>query len=536
MAKRLPKDCIVSISYCKGIPKRTILEDRGFDVEHRGNYFYHLDVEKKGKEFRFRDEITKTPFGSWERVVEETQKILGDDLETISHVLTAAGIGKCDQLYDKFDVVSIYNHKYDYDLKCSYFSVDENEEEGGIGEFGLAALPKDRLDKTIAVYRTVVTDWDEEFPNDDHEFNDRLECLILIAPKNGNLNSTQEDIDLYKEFAEQGNFVAQCLLGMEYRKGILSEEKDSQKSAQYWLLKAIENEYTKARYLFDEDPLTGYFYGCKPPEYSKNSLLRRVADLDVNDCLIEIKLVENLNKETIFQNELFKLNDQSVKLHIYKHDGKIGLIQNNAVQYFENETEFVSACLHVTGSHLKVVTLVHGLAFCGLIDYCTLFDYKVLIGALGIQELNIFHDYIYKYKNYYCYASASLDRVPSHVLSKGFAISRRVAPEWKPGQIKPEFDEAHDVIAVVVDEYGIDLFLEDWELIQKLEKEGNPNAIMEAAIIYRGFDDSSACVEKSSILAKRALDLGCNYAAEFLGFKSGRPNTAKNLNPDCVDT
>ena len=248
MAKRLPRNCIVTISYCKGIPKRTIIEDGWFDVENSSDNFLHFNVEKEGTKFRLRDKTVKTTFGSWKHVAKDAQEILGDDPETISQVLRAVGIGKYDQIHNECGVVDIYEH--------DSVPADMNDEDGDIGEFGLAAMPKDVLDKTIAVYRAVVVDWNEnDFLFDDDQYNDRLECMTFIFPEEAIVSSTQEDIDLYKEFAEQENPIAQCLLGMEYSEGLLSEEKDSQKSAQYWLDKAIKNGYEEARSLLDNIPL-----------------------------------------------------------------------------------------------------------------------------------------------------------------------------------------------------------------------------------------------------------------------------------------
>ncbi len=504
----LPKHCIVSISYLKGISKQNIIEDGWFDVDSAAGEPRLFFVEKKGKKFRFRDGTSETTFGSWEHVVEDAQKSLGEDPKIIRQVLTVAGVGDDDQIYDDFEVVQIE--------ECESISVDSPESDGGVGVYGLAGLPKRRLEKTIAVHRGIVTDWDEEeFPDDDHEYDDSLECISFIFPEDGDIDFTQEDTDIYKELAEQDNSVAQYLLGLEYKDGALSEEDDSQRLAQQWLHKAAENGSGEAERLLDEgdsdDSYDSAIDDLPDPEfasqYEENELLRQTADLDVNDCLVEIRLLDKLSKETLFMKEQFSLDDQSVTLRVYKHNGQIGLVRDNEVQFFDTESEFVAACLRETGEKLNVMTVVLGLAFCGFTDYWTAFDGKVIQGTLGTQELNLFEPY-----NYEC-----LSKFSAFALFNGFAICRRVAPDWKPGQTTAEFDEAHDSIAVITDQFnGTTLFKEDWEILQNLVQEGNPNAMLALAQVYYSGDIGEPKLEIAEDLALQAQENGCQSASRIL--------------------
>lgn len=62
-------------------------------------------MEKKGRRLRFRDDASETKFGTWEQVVEDAQKSLGEDLEILRQVLTVAGIGDKDDDFDDYEVV-----------------------------------------------------------------------------------------------------------------------------------------------------------------------------------------------------------------------------------------------------------------------------------------------------------------------------------------------------------------------------------------------------------------------------------------------
>ena len=205
--------------------------------------------------------------------------------------------------------------------------------------------------------------------------------------------------------------------------------------------------------------------------------------------------------------EQFSLNDQPVTFQVYKHDGQLGLVQNNEVQYFNTEAEFVAACLRETGDKLKVMTVVQGLAFCGLIDYWTAFDGKSIIGALGTKELNLFEDYGFN----------RLSRISSFSLYNGFAVSRQVAPKWEPDQSDPKFDQTHDLIAVVVDEYNATtLFKDEWETLQELAENSNPNAMLALAQIYYYGDLGESDLDKAEDFAQQALQHGCKRAQELL--------------------
>lgn len=517
MDDSLPKHCIIFIGYLKGISKRDIIEQEWFDLDSAAGEHVYFYVEKKGKKLRFRDcdGTSETKFGTWEHVVEDAQKILGEDLEIIRQVMTVAGVGEYDQVYDDFEVNTVEGESLKVDLP-------ERDGAGGIGGYGLAFAPKRRLEKSIAVCREVITDWDDkEFPDDDPLFDEDLTYLSFICPEEGDIDFSQEDIDIYKELAEKDNAVAQYLLGVEYKLGSLSHEKDNQLLAQQWLCKAAENGNSEADSLLNGDDSGDYddsdstegddndlSYPERAWQYQDDSLLLQTSDLDIDDCLVEIKLRENLNKEEeLLTQEQFSLDDQPVTFQVYKHDGQLGLVQDNEVQYFGTEAEFVAACLRMTGEKFRVMTVVQGLAFCGLIDYWTAFDGKAFTGALGTQELNIFEQY-----NYDC-----LSRFSAFALSNGFAISRRVAPEWQPGQTTPTFDEAHDLIAVIVEEGNANtLFKDDWKLLQNLVKEGNPHAMLASAQVYYYGDAGEPDVDQAEELAEQALGKGCQSATKFL--------------------
>lgn len=511
----LPKHCIIFIGYLKGISKRDIIEQEFFDVDNAAGEHVYFYVEKKGKKFRLRDKNSKTTFGSWEHVVEDAQKILGEDPDIIRQVMTVSGVGEYDQVYDDFEVNTVEGEFLKVDLP-------ERDGAGGIGGYGLAFAPKRRLEKTIAVFREVITDWDDnEFPDDDPLFDEDLTYLSFICPTEGDIDFSQEDIDIYKELAEKDNAVAQYLFGVEYKLGSLSDEKDSQLLAQHWLRKAAENGNSEADSLLngddsgdydDSDSNEGDDNDLSYPEcswqYQDDSLLLQTANLDIDDCLVEIKLRENLNKEEeLLTQEQFSLDDQPVTFQVYRHGRQQGLVQNNEVKYFDTEAEFVAACLSVTKDKLRVITVVQGLAFCGLIDYWTAFDGKTMIGALGTRELNLFKEY----------ASGRLSRISGCSLYNGFAVCRRVAPKWKPGQSTPKFDQAYDLIAVVVDEYNATtLFKDDWEALQELVENGNPNAMLASAQIYYYADLGEQDLDKAEKLAQKALKKGCQSAKELL--------------------
>lgn len=456
-------------------------------------------MEKKGRRLRFRDDASETKFGTWEQVVEDAQKSLGEDPEIIRQVLTVAGIGDKDDNFDDYEVVRFEG--------SNQLTSDLRQSDGGIGEYGIAALAKSKLEKTVAVFRAVVTTWDDDtFPDDEHEYDDGLQGLYFILPEE-KTEITQEDMELYKELAEQDNHIAQYLLGVEYSEGLLANTEDSQSQAQQWLDKSIRNGSSEARRVLNrmkglDEGTYDFQEQTVSWQYNEGELLRQSADLDINDCLVEIKLLDGITKKTILASEKFSLDAQPVTFQVYKHNGKLGLVQNNEVQYFDTEAEFVAACLRMTGGNLKVMTVVLGLAFCGLTDYSDLFDHKEILGALGTRELDVFD---------------KLSRLSTLVLSNGFAVSRRVAQGWQPGQTTPIFDEVHDLIAVVYDEtYCTTLFKEDWDMIQSLIAEGNPNAILAAAQVYSEGDLGEQEWDKAEKQGQLALAMGCKSAEKFL--------------------
>ena len=73
------------------------------------------------------------------------------------------------------------------------------------------------------------------------------------------------------------------------------------------------------------------------------------------------------------------------------------------------------------------------------------------------------------------------------------------------------------LIAVIVPEdNATTLNREDWELLQDLIKEGNPNAMLATARAYYYSEVGEQDLDKAEEFAQQALENGCDNAEAFL--------------------
>ena len=505
---RFPQNCIIKIYYVNGISKEKLLSDQYFGVTSTCADPKALFVEKKGKKLRLRNE-PGMPFGTWQQVVDQARELLGEEPEIMQQVLTVAGVGEYSAVYDDKDVVGL--------PQIAEISVVANNE---LGSRGLAGFSIEKLKETIAIYRSVVTEWDDEtFPNDDHEVNDKLEASYFICPQE-ELPSTQADIDLYEQQVKEGNFIAQYELGMEYAEGILQDEPGGadrcdnlmREAAQQGCQEAAEFFDAPERYI-DEDSGSAEDPSMYPdPEFQpfyEEGFYKKVRGIDLSNSLVEIKVVDQISRELLLMQEEFSLDDYPVSLQLCEHNGQWGLVEDGKAKFYDSEAQLVAACLGKVDGLCSVISLIQALAICGVIEPWNVLDARFIIGAFNKQSLNIF--------NMYPHCEAVLADISNFALQNGFAVSRQVAPNWKPGQAEPKFNSKSGFVAFVLPtDNAYTVTSEDIGILTQGNQDGRACAKLALARAYFFNYLNQEDPQRAKQLTGEAIGLGCASAKKFM--------------------
>lgn len=505
---RFPQNCIIKIYYVNGISKEKLLADQYFGVTSTCADPKALFVEKKGKKLRLRNE-PDMPFGTWEQVVDQAQELLGEEPEILQQVLTVAGVGEYSAVYDDKDVVGL--------PQTPEINIIESNE---IGSFGLAGLPIEILKKTIAIYRCIVTDWDDEaFPNDDHEFNDKLEVSYFIFPQE-DIITTQADIDLYEQQAKEGNFIAQYELGVEYAEGILQDEPGSADRSENLMREAAQQGCQEAAEFFNvperdvdecmgsaEDP-SMYPHPELQPFYTEG-FYKKVRGIDLGNSLVEIKIFDKISRELLLMQEEFYLEYSPAYLQICQHNGQWGLVEDGKAKFYDSEAQLVAACLEKVDDRCSVISLIQSLAICGITEPWNVLDARFVIGAFNTQSLNIF--------NMYPQCEAVLADISNFALQNGFFVSRQVAPNWKPGQAEPKFNSKSGFIAFVLPtDNAYTVTSEDIGILTQGDQDGLACAKLALARAYFFNYLNQEDPQRAKQLTGEAIGLGCASAKKFM--------------------
>ena len=505
---RFPQNCIIKIYYINSISKERLLADQYFGVTSTCADPKALFVEKKGKKLRLRNG-SDMPFGTWEQVVDQAQEQLGEDPEILREVLTVAGVGEYSAVYDNKDVVGL--------PQTPEINIIESNE---IGSFGLAGLPIEILKKTIAIYRCIVTDWDDEaFPNDDHEFNDKLEASYFIFPQE-DIITTQADIDLYEQQAKEGNYIAQYELGVEYAEGILQDEPGSADRSENLMREAAQQGCQEAAEFFNvperdvdecmgsaEDP-SMYPHPELQPFYTEG-FYKKVRGIDLGNSLVEIKIFDKISRELLLMQEEFYLDYSPVSLQICEHNGQWGLVEDGKAKFYDSEAKLVAACLEKVDDQCSVISLIQSLAICGITEPWNVLDARFVIGAFNKQSLNIF--------NMYPQCEAVLADISNFALQNGFFVSRQVAPNWKPGQAEPKFNSKSGFIAFVLPtDNAYTVTSEDIGILTQGDQDGLACAKLALARAYFFNYLNQEDPQRAKQLTGEAIGLGCASAKKFM--------------------
>ena len=194
MDASLPKHCMVMVYFAKGLKLKQLLNDEWYGVmtgSETEETTHSIYVERLGSKLRLRN-CPGTEFGSIDQVIEDAQRLLGENPEQVRFALYAAGLSTPKQTQ------KVFENK----LVGSSWGCDSVHVSSSLDYLpALGSLPQKALDETIAVFRTVIDQWDDEtFPNDDHDdyFIDKCEGCIFIVPEFSSEDYSKDDIALFR--------------------------------------------------------------------------------------------------------------------------------------------------------------------------------------------------------------------------------------------------------------------------------------------------------------------------------------------------
>ena len=510
---RFPQNCIIKIYYVNGISKDKLLADQYFGVTSTCDDPKALFVEKKGKKLRLRNE-PGMPFGTWLQVVDQARELLGEEPEILQQVLTVAGVGEYSNVYRDKTVI-------DFPQMPEINVLEDNQ----FGSRGLAGLSIEELKETIAIYRCVVTEWDDaDFPNDDHEFNDKFEASYFICTQE-DLPSTQADVDLYEEMVKQGNVIAQYELAMEYHMGILQDEKGGALRADNLLREAIAQDCEEAKsyvrmmresdrheayqQMFEESSEDPSSYSA--PEFQpfyEEGFYKKVRKIKLDNSLLQIQIADQISRDQILLDEKFSL-DGYPTLQLFKSKKQWGLVEDGEATFYKSERQLVAACLEKYKGECSVISLIQALAICGVIEPWNVLDDRITIGAFNTQSLDIF--------KLYPDCEYVLADAVNFALQNGFAVSRQVAPNWKLGDTEPEFNPKFGFITFVLgNDNPFAVSSDDIAILTQGDQDDNPYAKLALARAYFYGCLLEEDIERAKQLTEEAIGLGCASAKKFM--------------------
>lgn len=249
MERKFPDRCIINVYYIKGISRRKLFKKETFSVVGSSKNPNRIIIEKRGEKLRLLN-VVGTRFGSYEHLVDDAVKYLDEEPRVLRQVLTVAGIGSYDNVYKYCNVHPIGN--------CSKTSIYERKSakyDSPLRE-GLINLPIKYLKDTIAVYRSVATDWNKKDLDDSPTYDDVYQKLYILFPYydyRGQM--TPQDWKLCKELAEKGDAIAMYALAKQYetvnfelekewiQKAADNGNKEAQRCLQNWLEAELDDEF-----------------------------------------------------------------------------------------------------------------------------------------------------------------------------------------------------------------------------------------------------------------------------------------------------